>query len=186
MQHGTDAGIGYYRLGSRHQRHPAADIMRFDSAFFTEQGKVLLGFLPAATHPQQQIGQRGICSGIALRGAQNTQAKAGVQDIRFVSTVDTLNCSEIGYYITITAPGMETMRIKQALHTVYGEITGSCGNYTAKQLGGGYIVAFTIKNVPTDLGQITFEVTPYCIDGYGTHYDVAGTFVYENGNCITQ
>ena len=125
-------------------------------------------------------------SGIALRGAQNTQAKAGVQDIRFVSTVDTLNCSEIGYYITITAPGMETMRIKQALHTVYGEITGSCGNYTAKQLGGGYIVAFTIKNVPTDLGQITFEVTPYWIDGYGTHYDVAGTFVYENGNCITQ
>ena len=44
--------------------------MRFDFAFFTEQGKVLLGLLPAAAHPQQQIGQRGICGGIALRGME--------------------------------------------------------------------------------------------------------------------
>ena len=57
------------------------------------------------------------------------------------------------------------------LHNVYNSLLAKYGTevVTPETLGFGadsgyYLTAFTIFNVPTNIGEITFELTPYQID----------------------
>lgn len=74
---------------------------------------------------------------------------------------------------------------------VYNKLTaridsGITTEYTAEQLGGSYLMALTVSNVPANIGVISFEVRPYYVlDGevsYGSKYIV----VYNNGQYQSQ
>ena len=91
----------------------------------------------------------------------------GSRDVRFVSAIDSLNYTKIGYNVTIKYQDKSFDKNGFDLKHVYTSLLASYGSdvVTLETLGydnnDGYITAFVIKNVPTDVGDITVELTPY-------------------------
>ena len=94
----------------------------------------------------------------------------GKKDIRIVSVIDSLAYGAIGYNLTMkfTVNGQEkTVTENMALKNVYTSLTAKYGAelVTLETLGfdkdGGYLTSFVIGNLPTDIGTLTVEFTPY-------------------------
>ncbi len=104
---------------------------------------------------------------ITYRGVQTTDMTAeGPYDIRFVATVDVLEYNKVGFVITEAAHGVN---LTTESTTVYSGLNNAVGRtYTAEELGGTYIVAAVIKNIPTDAFPLTFTITPYVENTDGT------------------
>ncbi len=96
---------------------------------------------------------------ITYRGVQTTDMTAAESfSIRFVATVDSTDYGRVGFTVKET-----TYRKSWTLDsdTVYSTLNGSVGTtYTAEKLGGRYITALTITDVPVG-ESLSFEVTPY-------------------------
>ena len=96
----------------------------------------------------------------------------GTQDMLVVGLIDSLNVTEIGYRLVIryTEDGTEKTVSEErfALHYVYQSLTAKYGSevITAESLGyeqPAYLSAFVIQGLPTDIGTVTVELTPYTI-----------------------
>ena len=93
------------------------------------------------------------------------------KDMRIVSVIDSLAYKNIGYDVVIkyTENGQQKTITKNDLQLteVYDSLTAKYGTETVTMatLGcdanGGYITAFTLKNIPTNIGEVTIELTPY-------------------------
>ncbi len=113
------------------------------------------------------------------------QAALNTNGIRFVGTlgqkytaenIETLR--EVGFHITATYAG-GTKEFNQPCTTLYNTLTGGTETYTAENLGGEHIFAFTIKNIPAEVGVITFVVTPYFRTGAVESTGTTWTVVYD-------
>ena len=106
-------------------------------------------------------------SEIKVAGMQYTAvSNSNTQSIRFVATIHTLQAEETGF--VVTAKYMESGILKEkefkvSSKTVYTAITanesGTVKSVTAGELGGTYLVAISVDDVPTNIGQIDFYVT---------------------------
>lgn len=119
---------------------------------------------------------------LAYVGVQNTEKFTVTPEqgdayeaysVRFVGVVDKLEYDEIGFKIT----GSNGEDYSFACKTVYSSIQGDGEDVSAAELGGNYIFAATVYNIPVGYdGAITFTVQPYTRVGetrtYGTAYDV--------------
>ena len=105
----------------------------------------------------------------------NTDTENNTTDMRIVGVLDSLKYSSIGYDIVIKymVDGEEQTytSANYELHNVYNSLLAKYGTevVTPETLkfgadSGYYLTAFTIFNVPTNIGEITFELTPYQID----------------------
>ncbi len=93
------------------------------------------------------------------------------QDMRIVSVIDSLSYKNVGYDVVIkyTQGGQEKTITQNdfQLTEVYSSLTAKYGTETVTLEtlecygGNGYLTAFAIKNIPTNIGEITFELTPY-------------------------
>jgi hypothetical protein len=98
----------------------------------------------------------------------------GKRNVRFISAIDTLEYEAIGYDVTVTYGGQSYSKNDFELKHVYSSLVANT-NYGTEQItvgsleynsNDGYIVAFVIKNVPTTVGEINVDLTPYqIIDG---------------------
>lgn len=85
------------------------------------------------------------------RGAQMRTNADKTYDIRFIATIDTLDPDVVGFVLSKseTNPTKETANTKILCTTkVYNSITAMGSTVTAESLGGTYIIACTIKNIP--------------------------------------
>lgn len=128
---------------------------------------------------------------LAYVGVQNTEKFTVTPEqgdayeaysVRFVGVVDKLEYDEIGFKIT----GSNGEDYSFACKTVYSSILGDDEDVSAAELGGNYIFAATVYNIPVDYnGNITFTVQPYTRVGktrtYGTAYDVT----YNEGGHVS-
>ena len=135
----------------------------------------------------------------AFAGVQNTVAdsESGLQSIRFLGTVDSLNYKEIGFYIELdesTAEGTKMLRKTDRIVCTTVNAIGEDGNVCAvdaSELGGEYIFALTINSVPTlKSGEtdrtLTFRVTPVATDLDGNDvFGVCVTVTYVNGEFVS-
>ena len=105
----------------------------------------------------------------------NTDTENNTTDMRIVGVLDSLYYNSIGYDIVIKYKVNEQEQTYTSanyeLHNVYNSLLAKYGTevVTPETLGFGadsgyYLTAFTIFNVPTNIGEITFELTPYQID----------------------
>ncbi len=106
---------------------------------------------------------------IAFRGHQSTAVSGDKFSIRFAATVDTTaNYKNAGFIIedesgrTLTTV---TATVYKALNAVGSD--GKLTALTAEYLGGKYIVAATLKNIPTTTAH-TLKITPYVTLNNGT------------------
>ena len=103
-------------------------------------------------------------------GCQFRENEDGTQDMRVIGMVDRLDYAEVGYRMVIryTLDGEEkTIEQTISLHYAYESLTAKYGTetITPTSLGydpaAGYLTAFTIQGLPTDIGVITVELTAY-------------------------
>jgi len=112
-------------------------------------------------------------------GAQTTAANNGFCDIRFVSTVNSLEGDKLGFDIAATYADGTTGATTRYYGTwtngngeecttestaVYTSIIADGNEVTAKSKGGEYFYLYTMRNVPVDM-NIVFTVKAYIVDG---------------------
>lgn len=110
-------------------------------------------------------------------GAQaSVETKNDVTDalfaVRFVATIDSVDYDKAGFIVkAVTADNTEK---NWALDTcaAYTSIIGSSDTgtveYTAQDLGGKYLIAVTVNNIPKSVGSVAFEITAFCGDSANT------------------
>ena len=103
-------------------------------------------------------------------------------DMRFIAAVDSDVYSKAGFNVTAKASGSgEEKSWRLETGTVYSAIVAKDGNttatYTAKQLGGKYLIALTVQNIPKSEGTVDFTVQAftYAANGHGVFYSNGAT-----------
>jgi len=63
---------------------------------------------------------------------------------------------------------------------------GKTYTYTAASMGGDYVYALSVAGVPTNVGDVTFTVTPFTVDQNGKEVTGQGwTVVYNGGEFVS-
>lgn len=135
----------------------------------------------------------GPYTGVAFRGVQESEVMDGKYNIRLVATVDSLTYDEIGFKVTAkyTEGGVPVERdLSVACTKVYKKLTGKTATgiaeYTAEDLGGNFLMALGINNIPASLGEIVFEVTPYTVLNEAYSFGETYTITYDSGVLVGQ
>ncbi|MBO4308997.1 MAG: hypothetical protein J5885_04115 [Clostridia bacterium] len=98
-------------------------------------------------------------------GYQTSAVTDGKYSVRFVASINYLdNVASVGFiiraqYTKDAAPVDKT--VTQYCSYVYTSILAAGVPVTAESLGGNYVYALHIDNIPENVGEITFTVTPY-------------------------
>ena len=128
---------------------------------------------------------------VSYSGVQNTGINTDTTDdipdntysVRFVAVMgqDYTAYSKAGFKIMVGEDdnGGECKK-------VYTSIAGDgTEEYTAAELGGEYIFAYTLRKIPVSSGTVTFTVTPYVYIGDTPYYGAAYTVVYNEGTFVS-
>ena len=122
-------------------------------------------------------------------GYQTTKATGVTFDLRLVATVDGNYETLTNVGFTVSATYSDVTKTEQTFDivTLYTGIsaedgTGATVAYTAKELGGDYIFVLACKNLPTNVGDITFTVTTFYTDANGKHINTVQTFTVNSNN----
>ncbi len=91
--------------------------------------------------------------------------------VRFVATFtgEISAYDKVGFKVTVGTDDYSKECAK-----VYTSVAGDSASITAAALGGDYIFALAIKDIPTSAGEVTFTVTPYTVAA-GQTDEVLGT-----------
>lgn len=126
---------------------------------------------PAAPSVDNRVKAVGDLSCLpTLAGYQDNRAKSEGEtySARFVATIPMLDgLSKVGFEITpkIGDNSGTTQTVEGT--TVYSSIQALDESVTATSLGGRYIYALEIKNIPVAITEVEYTITPYVIDSNG-------------------
>lgn len=117
----------------------------------------------------QQVPEGTIKDTPILRGYQLSTVANNVFSTRFVATINSLDYAEVGFEVKVTdykgqaSDLTEVYATKEVYTAIKGRTDDKVGGsvvYHASDLGGEYIYALAIQNIPAD-APVTFEVTTY-------------------------
>lgn len=125
-----------------------------------------------------------------VKGYQTTTIANNKFNLRLVGLVELgetalTDYSKVGFVVVANYANTTTKWTSAASNKVYSSITANTATETqalsATQLGGDHIYALAIKNIPSNAGDITFEVTPYYVaaDGTTTVYGATTAFTVD-------
>lgn len=118
-------------------------------------------------------------------GYQTSAVSEGKYSVRFVAFINYLdNVASVGFiiraqYTKDAAPVDKT--VTQYCSYVYTSILAAGVPVTAESLGGNYVYALHIDNIPENVGEITFTVTPYYRVGESEIIESASQIVVVGG-----
>lgn len=100
----------------------------------------------------------------------------GKYSVRFVGILHSTDYSAVGLLIRTAS-----QTYGGCCEKVYTSILGDFDRYTAEALGGNYLFAWTIQNIPADAGAVTFTVTPFLAVGDTVWYGQEKSVTYQAG-----
>ena len=127
--------------------------------------------------------------GTQVVGYQTSEAKESKFNLRLVATMEGgyANLTNVGF--TVSASYGDVTKDEQifTMETLYGSISAEANTkaekeYTAEELGGDYIFVLACKNLPQNVGYITFTVTTFYTDANGTHSNMVQTFKVDSND----
>ena len=127
-------------------------------------------------------------------GAQTSAVTDGKFATRFVGAIDTRDFATVGFKVKATytengATVSKTFNKKDC--TLYTEITANTTRgveaYTAEELGGKYVFALTVYDIPADVTDLKFEVTPIFVNAKNEPWEgaTADCYVSVDGTTVT-
>lgn len=120
---------------------------------------------------------------VKAAGVQNTAPKNNRTDVRFLATVDALTYDAVGFDVVATyyrSGELYQYTLPLEAYHVYESISAGNASVTAAELGGSYIAAVSVKNIPTD-GSVTFAVRSWAKKGDTTVYGELCSYVFRDG-----
>ncbi len=115
-------------------------------------------------------------------------------DVRFLAILDRIqNVDQVGFEVVVAyTDGAGKVWFSQMrsfeTSTVYTSISASADGklirYTAEELGGNYLVAIALEEIPNAYGDVVITVLPYKSYGGARVYGTATTVIYNAGNCV--
>ena len=100
-------------------------------------------------------------------GIQKTEPAESLYDVRFILSVDDIYTGEsaIGIDVTVNYSGESSTKTGLEVNTVFEQITENYGENTvsAAELGGKYIAAIVVEDVPVDYEKVEFIISPYAV-----------------------
>ena len=102
-------------------------------------------------------------------------------DIRFIAGIDALYGSNIGFDVTtVYTDGTEkTSKKSMSDRFVYSSIVDEGDEVMANNLGSNYLFVMSVTELPTKVGEVYFEVTPFVVHG---GIKVSGAVEYITAN----
>ena len=93
-------------------------------------------------------------------GAQASTVADGKYAVRFIGALNTEAYAKAGFEVVANYGNGESKTFLIDTCRGYTGILASYGNeiFTAQDLGGKLLIALSIKNIPTSVGEITFTV----------------------------
>ena len=114
-------------------------------------------------------------------GTTDTDLNDGVCSVRFIATIDSLDYSKAGFKVNAAWGDGQTQSWYIDNCVAYNAITanedGTVQKYTAQELGGKYLIAVTLTNIPKNIADgMTLSAEAFVIsqDGYATVYSGEG------------
>ena len=122
-------------------------------------------------------------------GAQETAVDNGTYNVRFVASLgnqfEYTDYENVGLKITCGNKTWDTPCRYVYDSVTGGENVGNLETYSASTYGAKYLMAYTIKGIPADAGELTFTVTPYFETEAGTAYGTSYNVVYNQGAFVS-
>ena len=92
--------------------------------------------------------------------------------VRFIATIDSRDYLKAGFAIKATTADNTVKEWSLDTCTAYDSIIANdaagTAKYTAQDLGGKYLIAVTINNIPKSVGSVTFDLSAFCSDAANT------------------
>ncbi len=98
-----------------------------------------------------EFADKAYCRGIQTNG----------QNVRILATIDATTAENVGFNVKVSSTN-GTKTFEKSTTTVYTSVLAAGETVTAYDLGGTYVFALVIENIP--IGEATFTVTP-TVDG---------------------
>lgn len=122
-------------------------------------------------------------------GCQDTGVDAnGMYAVRLIATIADLNYTEAGFSVEIRyqkdgTPVKKTVNkpCAAAYESLIANTDGKIKRVEATELGGQYLIALTVEEIPSEIGEIIFDVIAYGKDETGMQESQKTTFVYDDG-----
>ncbi len=112
-----------------------------------------------------------------------TEGNTDKYNVRFIAVLDRLDYDEAGFDIVVKQSDKGIKSFNKSTDTVYTSIlannnAGIASEISATELGGEYIIALTITGIPTNLGELVFEITPFTTGADGKMCGATESFKY--------
>ncbi|MBE6633234.1 MAG: hypothetical protein E7620_02700 [Ruminococcaceae bacterium] len=168
---------------------PAVEVGENQTAVWFYKGTNVVATAPFTVYSDATLEARVIDNTFSkVVGAQNTEAVDNKQSIRFLSVLQSLEGSAAGFEVTAKylEGGVEktkswTVNTTHVYSSINATENGSVKTVTAADLGGTYICALSVDNVPTNIGEIEFSVKSFVVLNNVKTYSEAATFTVVNG-----
>ena len=126
---------------------------------------------------------------IRLHGSQMRQEDDGSYSVRLVGSVRDLEYRELGYRVSVLWQGQQSEALSLTCRVVYRSMLADQEECLAEDLRGedeAYLCIVAIEDIPSDVGQVEFAVTPYGIRTDGSEETGESyRLVYDSGAYIT-
>ena len=126
---------------------------------------------------------------IRLHGSQMRQEDDGSYSVRLVGSVRDLEYRELGYRVSVLWQGQQSEELSLTCRVVYRSMLADQEECLAEDLRGedeAYLCIVAIEDIPSDVGQVEFSVTPYGIRTDGSEETGESyRLVYDSGAYIT-
>ena len=126
---------------------------------------------------------------IRLHGSQMRQEDDGSYSVRLVGSVRDLEYRELGYRVSVLWQGQQSEELSLTCRVVYRSMLADQEECLAEDLRGedeAYLCIVAIEDIPSDVGQVEFSVTPYGIRTDGSEETGESyRLVYDSGAYVT-
>ena len=122
---------------------------------------------------------------IRLHGSQMRQEDDDSYSVRLVGSVRDLEYRELGYRVSVLWQGQQSEALSLTCRVVYHSMLADREECLAEDLRGedeAYLCIVAIEDIPSDVGQVEFAVTPYGIRTDGSEETGESyRLVYDSG-----
>ncbi len=116
-------------------------------------------------------------------GYQLQNTSTDTYSMRFLAVLKGTQTSEAGFNISI-AYSSGSKQFNRSVNTAYAQILASSGGdsmeaVTAASIGGDYIIALTVTDIPKNIGEITITASAYSVKGGVRGQTQDAVFTYD-------
>lgn len=170
VQNGVELGREYADIGDVINAFPEIAVGEHQTAVWFNKNTNVVVKAPYTVYNDATLEARVFSNDASsVEGVQVSAIVENTQKVRFISVINSLEGSEAGFEVyakymnesVLTTVNWDPIKTTSVYSTINATEDGTIRTVTAAELGGTYLIALAVEDVPTDVGQIDFYVRSY-------------------------